>query len=212
MPQPSLPASPRHRSAFLPALSLAAALALTLWTSGADAHTGADGGVHHGFFSGFLHPITGLDHLTAMLGVGLWSTLSAAALDRRLLWAPLGFTLILLAGALLGFSGVQAGGVEPMIATSVLLVGLLAATRLPMPGIAAAALVGVFAVFHGLAHGLELAPQDGGLSALAGMALATLALHGAGMLAGVALRGHHRWLPRLLGAGIALFGASLLVA
>ncbi len=212
MPQTPLHAAPRHRSAFLPALSLAAALALTLWASGADAHTGVDAGVHHGFARGFLHPITGLDHLAAMLGVGLWSALSAAALDRRLLWAPLGFTLMLLAGALLGLTGVQAEGVEPMIAASVLLVGLLAATRLPMPGLAAAALVGVFAVFHGLAHGLELAPQDGGLPALAGMALATLALHGAGMLAGVALRERNRWLPQLLGTGIALFGASLLFA
>ena len=200
IPEPPRPALPR-------ALSPAAALALTLWAGGADAHTGVDLGAHHGFSSGFLHPLAGLDHLAAMLGVGLWSALSAATPDRRLLWAPLGFALMLLAGALVGFAAV-----EPMIAASVLLMGLLAAARLPMPGPAAAALAGGFAVFHGLAHGLELAPQGGGPAALMGMVLATLALHVAGMLAGVALRERHRWLPRLLGTGIALFGVSLLFA
>lgn len=211
MPQPAIPEPPRP--AFPPALSVAAALALTLWAGGAEAHTGVDLSAHHGFSSGFLHPLAGLDHLAAMLGVGLWSALSAARLDRRLLWAPLGFALTLLAGALAGFAGVQVGGaVEPMIAASVLLVGLLAATRWSLPGPAATALVGAFAVFHGLAHGLELGSREGGPAALAGMVLATLALHGAGMLAGVVLRGRNRWLPRLLGAGIALFGVSLLFA
>lgn len=212
---PSMPANPSpppSRSAPVLAVSLAAAVALTLWASGAQAHTGADEGVHHGLTSGLMHPLTGLDHLAAMLGVGLWSALSSPAIDRRMLWAPAGFASMLLVGALLGFAGAQGLAVEPMIAASVLLVGLLAAARLPLPGLAAAALVGVFALFHGLAHGLELGPLDGGPLALLGVVLATLMLHGIGMAAGVALRRRHLWLPRLLGACIALFGASLLFA
>lgn len=203
---------PRSSSAAVLTVSLAAALALTLWASGAQAHTGLDSGVHHGLSGGFAHPLTGLDHLAAMLGVGLWGALSSPVVDRRLLWAPLGFASMLLVGALLGLAGFQPAAVEPMVAASVLLVGLLAAARLRLPGLAAAALAGAFALFHGVAHGLELGARDGGLPVLLGMVLATLMLHGIGLAAGVALRRRGLWLPRLLGAGIALFGASLLFA
>ena len=71
----------------------------------AAAHTGADAGLHHGFMSGFLHPLTGPDHLAAMVAVGLWSALTARRAWPDLLWAPLGFALMLLAGAVAGPGG-----------------------------------------------------------------------------------------------------------
>jgi urease accessory protein len=194
------------------ALFLIAACAIS---AGASAHIGHDSGImghSHGgtFLSGFLHPLTGLDHLAAMVAVGLWSALAARRAWPDLLWAPLGFAAMLLAGALLGLQGVALPAVEPMIAASLLVIGLLVLTRWRVPGIAAAALVGVFAVFHGLAHGYELAGDANALPVVAGMLAATLLLHAAGVAAGWALRHANVWVPRLAGAGVAVFGLALL--
>ena len=141
------------------------------------AHTGADAGSHHGFLTGFMHPLTGLDHLAAMLAVGLWSALVARRAWPDLLWAPAGFAAMLLVGALAGLQGLEVPGVEPMIAASLLVMGLLVATRLRVPGPVAALLVGAFAAFHGLAHGYELAGEPGAALTLAGMLSATVLLH-----------------------------------
>jgi urease accessory protein len=176
----------------------------------AAAHTGADAGLHHGFISGFLHPLTGPDHLAAMLAVGLWSALTARRAWPDLLWAPLGFASMLLAGALLGLAGVQLPAVEPMIAASLLVLGLLVLTQRRLPALAAAALVGAFAVFHGVAHGHELAGESGAALTLAGMLAATVLLHGAGIAIGWSLRHANRWLPRAAGAAVAIFGIALL--
>ncbi|WP_096695459.1 HupE/UreJ family protein [Polaromonas sp. AER18D-145] len=194
------------------ALFLIAACALS---AVASAHTGTEvGEAAHGhasaFMSGFLHPLTGLDHLAAMVAVGLWSALAARRAWPDLLWAPLGFSAMLLAGAFLGLQGVQLQAVEPMIASSLLVIGLLVLTRWRVPGIAAAALVGVFAVFHGLAHGYELAGDANALPVVAGMLAATALLHAAGVAAGWALRHASVWVPRLAGAGVAIFGLALL--
>jgi len=140
------------------------------------AHTGADAGSHHGFLTGFMHPLTGLDHLAAMLAVGLWSALVARRAWPDLLWAPAGFAAMLLVGALAGLQGLEVPGVEPMIAASLLVMGLLVATRLRVPGPVAALLVGAFAAFHGLAHGYELAGEPGAALTLAGMLSATVLL------------------------------------
>ena len=176
----------------------------------AAAHTGADAGLHHGFASGFLHPLTGPDHLAAMVAVGLWSALTARRAWPDLLWAPLGFALMLLVGAMLGLAGVQLPAVEPMIAASLLVLGLLVLTQKRLPALAAAALVGVFAVFHGAAHGQELAGESGAALTLAGMLAATMLLHAAGIAIGWALRHGHRWMPRVAGAAVAVFGVALL--
>lgn len=175
------------------------------------AHVGADGGAHGhvGFADGLLHPLTGLDHLAAMLAVGVWSALTARR-ARDMAWAPLAFAAMLLAGALAGFAGLRLPAVEPMIAASLLVLGLLLVARLHLPGPVAAALVGVFAVFHGVAHGVELAGETGGAAALAGMVLATALLHAAGLAIGWALRTRFSWGPRLAGAAVAVFGASML--
>jgi urease accessory protein len=183
-------------SRVLAALLLALPLAAT-------AHTGADGGSHHGLLAGLTHPFTGLDHLAAMLAVGLWSGVTL----RRWWTAPAAFATLLLTGALLAGAGLALPAVEPMIATSLLVLGLLLVARQALPAAVAAVLVGGFALFHGAAHGTELS----GATSLAGMVLGTLSLHGMGLALGRALRRRHHWLPRLAGAGVALFGASLLL-
>jgi urease accessory protein len=190
----------------------APALALLLATLplAAAAHPGIDGGLHHGFMTGFLHPLTGADHLAAMLAVGLWSALTARRAWPDLLWAPLGFASMLLVGALVGLAGVQVPAVEPMIAASLLVLGLLVLTQRRLAPLAAGALVGVFALFHGAAHGYELAGEAGAALTLAGMLLATVVLHSVGIAVGWTLRHGHRWLPRMAGAVVALLGAALL--
>jgi urease accessory protein len=186
--------------ALLAALPLAAA-----------AHTGADAGLHHGFAAGFLHSLTGFDHLAAMLAVGLWSALAARRAWPDLLWAPLGFAAMLLAGALAGLAGAwMAAPVEPMIAASLLVLGLLVLTRWRLPAPAGVALVGLFALFHGLAHGHELAGEGAAALTLAGMVGATVLLHLLGIAVGWSLRHANRWLPRAAGAAVAVLGLALL--
>ncbi|MFM9926488.1 HupE/UreJ family protein [Variovorax sp. H27-G14] len=188
----------------LPAAFLAAVLPLA-----ASAHTGVDGGMHHGFATGFLHPLTGADHLAAMVAVGLWSALTARR-GTDLLWAPLAFAGMLLVGALMGLAGIQLPAVEPMIAASLLVLGLLVVTRVHLPAGVAMAVVGVFAVFHGVAHGHELASEDGAALTLAGMVGATVLLHVAGIALGWSLRHANAWLPRVAGAAVVALGATLL--
>jgi urease accessory protein len=185
------------------------ALAALLLPLAASAHTGVDGGMHHGFITGFLHPLTGADHLAAMVAVGLWSAL-AARRGLDLLWAPLAFAGMLLVGALMGLADVQLPAVEPMIAASLLVLGLLVATRIHLPGAVAAAVVGVFAIFHGVAHGHELAGEQGAALTLAGMVGATVLLHLSGIAMGWALRHANAWLPRVAGAAVVALGATLL--
>ena len=176
----------------------------------ASAHTVVEAHSHSGFISGFVHPLFGLDHLAAMVAVGLWSALAARSAGRDLLWGPVGFAALLLVGAVLGLQGVALPAVEPMIAASLLITGLLVVSRLRVPGLVAALGVGVFAVFHGVAHGYELAGSASAWWTLAGMLTATVLLHSAGLAAGWALRHRHVWLARAAGAGVAAFGGALL--
>ncbi len=182
---------------------LVAATALAALPLLAFAHAG-DAAHEHGLTAGFLHPFTGLDHLAAMLAVGLWSALTQTG--RRMLAAPLAFAALLLAGALAGAVGVSLPGVEPAVAASVLVLGLIAAARWRIGAGASAALVGAFAVFHGLAHGAEL--QAG--PALAGMVAATALLHALGLALGLKLRALAPAWSRAAGGAIALLGLSLL--
>jgi urease accessory protein len=183
-------------------------IATTLGLSSlAQAHVGTDLTDHHtlGFFDGFLHPFTGLDHLAAMLAVGFWSALST----RRVWLAPLAFANMLLAGALMGLSGITVPALEPLVAATVLALGLLVVTRAQLPGVVAAALAGGFAVFHGMAHGVEFAGSNP-LAVLVGMVAGTVVLHGVGLASGVALRARSVWWPRLAGAALALWGGVML--
>jgi urease accessory protein len=187
-----------------------ALLAAALLPLAASAHTGVDGGLHHGLVAGFMHPLTGADHLAAMVAVGVWSALSARRAWPDLLWAPLAFAGMLLAGALVGLAGLQLPAVEPMIAASLLVLGLLVAARVHLPAGVAMAVVGLFAVFHGVAHGHELAGEHDAALTLAGMVGATVLLHAAGIALGWALRHANAWLPRIAGAAVVGLGATLL--
>jgi len=176
----------------------------------AAAHTGADAGAHHGmgFVAGLLHPFTGLDHLLAMVAVGLWSALAMPGPRRAV--APLAFALTLGVGALAGMAGVAVPAIEPMIAASLLVLGLLLGARRTLPATATAALAGGFALFHGAAHGLELSGAASPAAALLGMLLGTAALHLAGLALGAGIARRHVWWARIAGAGVAGFGAVLL--
>ena len=182
-------------------------IAVCAMATSASAHIGNDFSAHAdiGFIDGLLHPFSGLDHLAAMLAVGFWSALSA----RRPWTAPLAFAAMLLAGALLGLTGIGLPAVEPMIAASVLVLGLLVALRTRMPAVLAAAGVGVFAVFHGVAHGTELAGASNLWAPLAGMLVATALLHATGLGMGWACR-RAAWVSRMAGACVAVLGVTLL--
>ncbi|KAF7600211.1 MAG: urease accessory protein UreJ [Candidatus Dactylopiibacterium carminicum] len=173
------------------------------------AHVGQDGSAHHGFLSGFTHPFIGLDHMAAMVAVGVWTVLAFRHAGRAQWVAPSAFAGLLLVGGLLAFAGLSVPGVEPMIAASLVVLGLLVATRIRMPAIAGAGVVGAFALFHGLAHGAEL-PADQAVAALSGMVLGTALLHVSGMALGNFVFSRHVWLPRIAGLGVALFGSALL--
>ena len=171
------------------------------------AHTGALGDhVHPGFMAGLLHPFTGIDHLATMLAVGVWSALAV-----RPVWvAPLAFVALLGAGALGGLAGVAVPGVEPMIAASLLVTGLLIATRAQWPVRAAALVAGLFAFFHGAAHGMELSGV-GVAQALAGMLIGSAALHLTGIGLGRWVFDQRRWLSAMAGGAVALLGSALLL-
>jgi urease accessory protein len=166
------------------------------------AHSG-HAGLSVSFMDGFIHPLTGLDHMLAMFAVGLWSATTA----RRIWLAPVIFAVTLLIGALLAQSGLNLPAVEPIVAATVLLLGLLVMSRSHFPEAATAALVAGFALFHGAAHGQELSAPI----ALAGMVLATVLLHCLGIAVGLQLNSRSLWWQRIAGAGIALAGASLAV-
>ena len=171
------------------------------------AHTGALGDhVHPGFMAGLLHPFTGIDHLAAMLAVGVWSALAV----RPVWMAPLAFVALLGAGALGGLAGVAVPGMEPMIAASLLVTGLLIATRAQWPVWAAALVAGLFAFFHGAAHGMELSGV-GVAQALAGMLIGSAALHLTGIGLGRWVFDQRRWLSAMAGGAVALLGSALLL-
>ncbi|MDR7125647.1 HupE/UreJ family protein [Pseudotabrizicola sp. 4114] len=167
---------------------------------------------HHdspAFLSGVMHPVGGADHVLAMVAVGLW----AAVTGGRALWAlPLGFVGAMLAGGGMGAAGIALPGVEPMILASIVLTGLLAALAWRAPMAVGLAVVAVFGLFHGHAHGTE-GPASGLLTYAAGFALSTMALHLAGLGLGLALNAlSARMATRALGAGTAFAGLALAIA
>ena len=174
----------------------------------ASAHEQA--GVAGGLLSGFLHPITGLDHLVAMVAVGLWG----AQLGAPALWVlPVTFPLVMAFGGVMGVLGIPLPAPELVIALSALALGGLVALRIRVPFAAAAAVVALFAIFHGHAHGTELPHAANPLAYGIGFVLATGLLH----LCGIAIdtlthsvSGDR--LVRALGGAIAMLGAYFLVA
>jgi urease accessory protein len=187
------------------------AIALFLVTpSLAFAHTGH--GDAAGFVHGLGHPLGGLDHMLAMLAVGVF----AFVLGGRALWlVPLSFVAMMLVGFALGVAQLHLPFVELGIALSSIVIGGAAALNRPMPVAAAMTLVGVFAVFHGHAHGAEMPGSAGGLSYAAGFVLATTLLHIAGIVASLGaarLIGQHAKLATRCAAGLFALGGTGVLA
>ncbi|TXL71452.1 HupE/UreJ family protein [Vineibacter terrae] len=187
------------------------AAALLAATAGAvQAHAGHELG---GAVVGFLHPVGGLDHLLAMVGVGIWAA-HVATRDRRAVWlVPAAFVAVMVLGGALAVAGLRLPMVEAGILGSVLLLGviLLAAPTLPVwaPMIA----VGLFALFHGHAHGTEMPAAAAPLAYAAGFVLATAALHSLGIGIGIAARRLGGLAgTRALGGLVTLGGVALLAA
>jgi urease accessory protein len=175
----------------------------------AFAHAGH--GEHSGFIHGFMHPIAGLDHILAMVTVGIL----AYQIGGRALWlVPTTFLAIMAAGGMLGVAGVSFYFVEPGIAASVVVLGIIVALAVKPPVALAMALVAVFAVFHGYAHGIE-APLDGSTAAFgAGFLVATALLHAFGvafgMLVGRIAASQGQIGYRLAGSAVAVAGLVIL--
>jgi urease accessory protein len=189
-----------------------AAVAAIIWSglaTAAGAHTGL--GATMGFGHGFGHPIGGLDHVLAMVAVGLF----AAHLGRRALWlVPSSFVAMMAVGGALGMSGVDVPMVEMGIAASVVVLGVLVALQARLPTAAAMGLVGFFAIFHGHAHGAEMPADAGGLSYALGFMLATALLHAAGIALGLGIAGaapvHSNRIVKAAGAVMAALGVGIL--
>jgi urease accessory protein len=186
------------KRATLPAaLLLAAALP-------AEAHVGV--GTTSSFVAGFGHPLSGLDHMTVMIAVGLWAALKGG----RAIWAwPLAFVGVMLFGGALGMLHVPVPFVEPGILASVVALGLLVALAVDLPVSAGVAVIGLFALFHGHAHGTEVPENAGGIEYMLGFALATGLLHGVGIAAAVGLGLRFRSLVQAAGAACAVVGVGL---
>lgn len=188
-------------------LGAAATLAMML-TTPAAAHVGA--GEAHGFMHGLAHPIGGLDHVLAMVAVGLL----AAGLGGRAIWmVPAAFLVMMAAGGALGMAQVSVPYVEIGIAASVVVLGLAVALRLPMPTVGAMALAGFFAIFHGFAHGAEMPVDASGFGYASGFLLATALLHGIGIALGLGIGRIGRVganVSQVGGAALSLAGVALI--
>ena len=167
----------------------------------------ANPGLAAGFSSGFLHPLSGWDHVLAMVAVGIWG----AQLGAPAIWVlPVTFPLVMSFGGLLGVRGVPLPGVEIGVALSALVLGALIAKAARPPLWIAGVIVGAFAICHGYAHGVELPKASDPLAYGAGFVLCTGLLHATGIAIGVADRWPvGSWVLRVMGGGIACAGAYL---
>jgi len=183
-------------------------IAVLLFALASPAFAHIQPGEGGGFLTGFMHPISGLDHVLAMVAVGLWG----AQLGAPAIWLlPVTFPIVMAFGGFLGLLGVPLPGVEIGIAASALLLGVAVMTERKPPLYAAAALVAVFAIFHGHAHGTELPAGQSGLLYSLGFVVATGCLHAIG----IAIGSIHRWpvgqvALRLAGGCVGLAGVFFL--
>jgi urease accessory protein len=166
------------------------------------------GGETASVVSGLLHPLSGADHVVAMLAVGLWG----AQLGAPALWLlPVTFPMVMALGGMLGLLGVRLPGVELGIALSAVALGIVVLRAARPHWLLAAALVGVFAIFHGHAHGTELPEGGNGLLYSLGFVVATGGIHAIGITIGSL----HRWRAgrvalRVAGAGVTSAGLVFL--
>ncbi len=164
-----------------------------------------EGGAAAGLLSGLLHPISGLDHVLAMLAVGIWG----AQMGPPAIWVlPVTFPMVMALGGMLSLAGLPMPGVEIGIGLSALLLGFMVAIERRPAIEVATVLVGFFAIFHGYAHGAELPGGQSGILYSIGFVVSTGTLHASGIGVGLI----HRWnrgkrALRTVGAGIAAGGA-----
>lgn len=186
-------------------IRLALVAALSLIAAPAFAHVGL--GTTSSFAAGVAHPISGLDHITVMIAVGLWAALKGG----RALWVwPAAFVGVMLAGGFMGMQQIPLLFVEPAILASVVALGLLVALAIDLPVWLGAVIIGAFAIFHGHAHGAEVPETEAGLLYMAGFALSTAALHGVGIAAAIGLgRVGMRSVVRFAGAACVVVGLAL---
>jgi urease accessory protein len=173
-------------------------------TASAHSATGSIGG----FSSGFTHPLSGLDHIVAMVAVGLWG----AFLGGRAMWTlPVVFPVVMALGGALGVLGIPLPGVETGIAGSGIILGLMVAAAAKPPLWVAAIIVGFFAIFHGHAHGTELPDSANAMTFSIGFVISTGLLHLAGIAFGLLVKWQWgKWLIRAGGAVIAAVGFAFL--
>lgn len=181
---------------------------LVLLASALPAFAHVQQGQAQGFLTGMGHPISGLDHVLAMIAVGLWG----AQLGSPAVWLlPVTFPMMMAFGGFLGLLDILLPGVEVGIALSALLLGLMVASEAKPPLIVAGTIVAFFAAFHGHAHGTELPPGQSALLYSIGFVIATGCLHGVGVAIGMV----HKWPAgrvalRFSGAAVALAGIGFL--
>lgn len=177
-----------------------------LWAGSAAAQDTT--GVGLGFLDGFLKPLRGLDHAAAMVAVGMWGAILGAPAVRIL---PIAFPVMMAIGAALATAGLSLPLVDTAIAASAVVIGLAVAAAYRPPVIAAAAIVGVFAVFHGHAHGAEMPEGANPLVYGLGFVIATVMLHLGGTALGeLAVTAPGRLAVRAMGGVIALGGVGFL--
>ena len=185
-------------------LSISAAILATT-TAPALAHLNPE--EHGSFVSGLTHPLSGADHMLAMIAVGLW----AAQIGGKARWAvPTAFVSLMAVGFILALAGAPLPFVEPGIMASVIGLGLLVALAIRVPVAASAAIVGIFALFHGHAHGSELGLATA-MSFGFGFVAVTALLHTFGVGLGMLLGERNQIVTRLLGIATALGGAVLIL-
>jgi urease accessory protein len=180
----------------------------------APAFAHLDPEAHGSFMAGFSHPLFGMDHILVMVAVGLWAAQIAHGTGfqhgkRNALWiVPAAFVTTMAVGFALAIAGIGLPFVEPAILASVIALGLLVAMAVHLPTPASAAIVAIFALFHGHAHGGELG-SAGALQFGIGFVAATALLHLAGIVAGLGISRFSPRVARILGGITALLGLSL---
>jgi urease accessory protein len=182
---------------------------LVLLPSLASAHTGV--GDPNGFAHGFGHPLSGLDHILAMVAVGMF----AAHLGGRALWlVPLSFVGMMAVSGAFGMAGGDVPLVEIGIGLSIVVLGLAVALNLNIPVIGAMGFVCLVAIFHGHAHGAEMPEDASGLAYGFGFVLATILLHGIGIGLGILIEHfgetYQRLFSRVAGGAMAAVGLAIL--
>ncbi len=186
----------------------AALLFLSLGVFPASAMAHQPQGESGGFAAGLLHPVTGLDHILAMLAVGVWG----AQLGAPAIWLlPVTFPLVMAFGGMLGLMGLGLPGIEVGIALSAIVLGFMVLREARPEPVVAAIIVGFFAIFHGFAHGSELPPGSSAILYSAGFVIATGCIHAIGITIGLV----QRWPAgrvglRVAGGAVSLAGAVFL--